>query len=155
MQATSPVQAKMHYQGKTHDKHVRNYFTSLNKLNNLNSAVPIPQKLSASGQKMGSEDEGRPQGLHCSICDLAFTSFSQVWSWMCTCSFCHFPQGGTTSCRQEPHKAGSRVARSQARLLQQGHRQMGTRTTRGAPRKSNPRSDTFSSFDTFGQQSCQ
>jgi len=78
VQATSPVQAKMHYQGKTHDKHVRNYFTSLNKLNNLNSAVPIPQKLSASGQKMGSEDEGRPQGLHCSICDLAFTSFSQV-----------------------------------------------------------------------------
>jgi len=82
VQATSPVQAKMHYQGKTHDKHVRSYFTSLNKLNSLNSAAaPIPQKLGASGQKGGKEDEsslGRPPGLHCSVCDLAFTSFSQV-----------------------------------------------------------------------------
>jgi len=81
VQATSPVQAKMHYQGKTHDKHVRSYFTSLNKLNNLNSAVPIPQKLSANGQKGCKEDESslvRPPGLHCSVCDLAFTSFSQV-----------------------------------------------------------------------------
>ena len=73
----------MHYQGKTHDKHVRSYFTSLNKLNSLNSAAaPIPQKLGASGQKGGKEDEGslgRPPGLHCSVCDLAFTSFSQVW----------------------------------------------------------------------------
>ena len=70
----------MHYQGKTHDKHVRNYFTSLNKLNNVNSV--LPQKLSASGQKSGKEEEsslGRPPGLHCSVCDLAFTSFTQVW----------------------------------------------------------------------------
>jgi len=69
----------MHYQGKTHDKHVRSYFTSFNKLNNLNSVVP--QKLSASGQKGGKEDKsslGRPPGLHCSVCDLVFTSFTQV-----------------------------------------------------------------------------
>ena len=70
----------MHYQGKTHDKHVRSFFTSFNKLNNLNSVVP--QKLSASGQQGGKEEEsslGRPPGLHCSVCDLAFTSFTQVW----------------------------------------------------------------------------
>ena len=68
----------MHYQGKIHDKHVRSYFTSFNKLNNLNSVVP--QKLNASGQKGGKEEEslGRPPGLHCSVCDLAFTSFTQV-----------------------------------------------------------------------------
>jgi len=81
VQATSPVQAKMHYQGKTHDKHVRSYFTSLNKLNNLNSAVAIPQKLGLGGQKGANEEggsQGRPPGLHCSVCDLAFTSFPQV-----------------------------------------------------------------------------
>ena len=31
--------------GKTHDKHVRNYFTSLNSLNPLNSSVAIPKVL--------------------------------------------------------------------------------------------------------------
>ena len=39
--ATSPLQAKLHYEGKTHDKHVRNFFASWSG----NTQHRIPQKL--------------------------------------------------------------------------------------------------------------
>ena len=46
-QATSPIQAKMHYEGKTHDKNVRMFFT--NWVGNVNKT--IPQKLVPSDKK--------------------------------------------------------------------------------------------------------
>jgi len=70
-QATSPVQAKMHYEGKGHAKAVRGYFASLNSLNPLNSAVPVPQKVGSGPSPLSSS-------LHCSTCDLAFTSLQQM-----------------------------------------------------------------------------
>lgn len=77
-QATSPMQSKMHYEGKTHDKHVRMYFTSLNAANPMNSSMPLPQKMTNMDSKSKADYDPRPSGLHCSVCNLTFTSFPQV-----------------------------------------------------------------------------
>jgi len=71
--ATSPLQAKMHYEGKTHDKHVRNFFTSWP--GNTNNQVP--QKLGGVDKK-SKLSQLDPSSLHCSPCDLHFTSPSQL-----------------------------------------------------------------------------
>jgi hypothetical protein len=60
---------------------VRSYFSSLDSLNPLNSAVRAPQKLPLAGTVpvlLAGEAAPRPAGLHCATCDLAFTSFVQV-----------------------------------------------------------------------------
>ena len=46
-QATSPIQAKMHYEGKTHDKGVRAFFVNWSG----NTTRVIPQKLVSSEKK--------------------------------------------------------------------------------------------------------
>ena len=69
-QATSPVQAKMHYEGKTHDKNVRNFFLTMQGNTNL----VLPQKL-VSPEKKPKMSESR--GPHCELCDIQFTSQAQ------------------------------------------------------------------------------
>ena len=46
-QATSPIQTKMHYEGKTHDKNVRNFFLSWSG----NTKNVVPQKIAPSDKK--------------------------------------------------------------------------------------------------------
>ena len=67
-QATSPVQAKMHYEGKTHDKNVRNFFLSWSG----NTRHVVPQKVVTSEKKAKIYEN-----IHCNICDLQFTSETQ------------------------------------------------------------------------------
>ena len=67
-QATSPVQAKMHYEGKTHDKNVRNFFLTWSG----NSLHVVPQKVVTSEKKAKIYES-----FHCNICDLQFTSETQ------------------------------------------------------------------------------
>jgi len=71
--ATSPLQAKLHYEGKTHDKHVRNFFASWSG----NTHNFIPQKLPGFDKKAKhtQQDGG---SLHCTTCDLHFTSCIQL-----------------------------------------------------------------------------
>eukprot|EP00092_Neocalanus_flemingeri_P036611 GFUD01039864.1.p1 GENE.GFUD01039864.1~~GFUD01039864.1.p1 ORF type:complete len:412 (-),score=121.55 GFUD01039864.1:60-1295(-) len=71
--ATSPLQAKMHYEGKTHDKHVRNFFASWPG----NTDSQVPQKLPGFDKKTKTTQLD-PSSLHCSTCDLHFTSLSQL-----------------------------------------------------------------------------
>ena len=68
-QATSPVQAKMHYEGKTHDKNVRNFF-----LTQQGNVTVLPQKLVTSEKKPKISES---RGPHCEICDILFTSQTQ------------------------------------------------------------------------------
>ena len=69
--ATSPVQAKMHYEGKTHDKNVRNFFlTWAGNTKNI-----LPQKL-VSPEKKPKMCESRA-GPHCEVCQVQFTSETQ------------------------------------------------------------------------------
>ena len=67
-QATSPVQAKMHYEGKTHDKNVRNFFLGWAG----NTRHVVPQKLVTAEKKPKFSEN-----FHCNICDLQFTSETQ------------------------------------------------------------------------------
>jgi len=71
--ATSPLQAKMHYEGKTHDKHVRNFFASWPG----NTQNQVPQKLPGLDKKT-KLSQIEPSSLHCPTCDLHFTSSSQL-----------------------------------------------------------------------------
>ena len=48
--ATSPLQAKLHYEGKTHDKHVRNFYLNWSG----NSNKKIPQKIHSCEKKSKS-----------------------------------------------------------------------------------------------------
>ena len=66
--ATSPVQAKMHYEGKTHDKNVRNFF--LGWPGNIRRVVP--QKVATAEKKPKFSEN-----FQCNICDLQFTSETQ------------------------------------------------------------------------------
>ena len=71
--ATSPVQAKMHYEGKTHDKNVRLFFQTWPG----NTDNTVPGKL-FSGEKRPRPGHCTNPHLHCDICDLYFTSQAQL-----------------------------------------------------------------------------
>jgi len=71
--ATSPLQAKLHYEGKTHDKHVRNFFASWSG----NTQHRIPQKLPGF-EKKAKTALLDPSSLQCTTCDLHFTSTPQL-----------------------------------------------------------------------------
>jgi len=78
VQATSPIQVKMHYEGKTHDKHVRNFFANWE--DNIGQIVPqkFPE-FDPKRMKCGQEDHiGNHEPLHCYTCDLYFTSVAQL-----------------------------------------------------------------------------
>jgi len=71
--ATSPLQAKLHYEGKTHDKHVRNFFATWPG----NTDRSVPQKLPGFDKKAKhSQLDG--VSLYCTTCDLYFTSSTQL-----------------------------------------------------------------------------
>lgn len=59
----APTQAKMHYQGKIHDKHVRGFFMKVGL-----SQAKIPQKMDRYGKFP------RVLEYKCTVCDLEFTS---------------------------------------------------------------------------------
>jgi len=61
---SSPVQAKMHYEGKTHDRHVRGFF-----LKEGVHQANLPRKLDA----MEGATPPAPQ-VNCSLCSMEFTS---------------------------------------------------------------------------------
>jgi len=71
--ATSPLQAKLHYEGKTHDKHVRNFFASW--AGNTHNNIPQKQPGFDKKAKLSILDPG---SLHCTSCDLQFTSSTQL-----------------------------------------------------------------------------
>jgi len=66
---TSPLNAKLHYEGKTHDKHIRNF---INKWAEKNGKPPTCiQRRSPFTKKAKVEDSS---DLYCSPCSLSFTS---------------------------------------------------------------------------------
>ena len=71
--ATSPIQAKMHYEGKTHDKNVRLFFQNWDG----NTDGTVPQKL-FTGEKKPRPANVPSSQLHCSTCDIYFTSHIQL-----------------------------------------------------------------------------
>lgn len=73
-QATSPVQAKMHYEGKNHDKNVRSFFASWSG----NTGKIIPQKIVPLEKRIKESQAIRTTQLSCDLCVLNFTSQSQM-----------------------------------------------------------------------------
>ena len=65
----------MHYEGKTHDKSVRNFFLNWTG----NSRNIVPQKVTPLDKKAKpSQGASCHAHLHCAICDLYFTSQGQL-----------------------------------------------------------------------------
>jgi len=73
-QSTSPVQAKMHYEGKNHDKNVRSFFTSWSG----NTGKIIPQKVVPLEKRMKESQAVTNPHLSCDLCVLNFTSQTQM-----------------------------------------------------------------------------
>lgn len=73
-QSTSPVQAKMHYEGKNHDKNVRSFFTSWSG----NTGKIIPQKVVPLEKRMKESQAITNPHLSCDLCVLSFTSQTQM-----------------------------------------------------------------------------
>jgi len=78
-QATSPGQARMHYQGKQHDKQVRAWFSRWegNPDRVLPQRLHPPEKVARTGGGLGA-GAGAGASPHCPVCDLHFTSATQL-----------------------------------------------------------------------------
>lgn len=72
--ATSPLQAKMHYEGRIHDKHIRSFFATWE--GNFRNIVP--EKHPDFDFRKNKPSVDNRAHLHCDVCHIYFTSEPQL-----------------------------------------------------------------------------